>query len=520
MVTPVSFGTLDFKIVSSMEEEPQGVPEPETPFRIAIFGDFSGRASRGVFDPGSALIARRPVLVDRDNFDEVLAGMGVEIHVPVAGKDSPPVAIRFTELDDFHPDTIFERLEVFQALRDTRTKLDDPRTFAKAAEEVRSWAKNEIVPEPLEEDTARPSQTSEIPAGDIFDQVLDKTEGSVRHAKPELDLSDLSGFLRKIVQPYLVPKADPEQEELVAVVDKATAELMSTIMHHPDFQAIESAWRGVHFLVSGLQTDAELKLYLVDISKDELAVDLNATEDLRITSLYKVLLEKNSETAEKTPWAVVAGNYTFTRTREDAQFLGRMAKISSLARAPFISAAHATVLGCESFDTLPDPDDWKYVSDVEDGKAWEALRKLPESSYIGLALPRFLLRLPYGEETDPTEAFCFEEMPIQPEHESYLWGNPSFACVYLLGQAFSHYGWNLRPGAVLDINGLPLHVYKEQGESKTKPCAEMISTDRAVEIILDKGFMPFISFLNQDTIRLVRFQSIADPATHLAGRWC
>jgi type VI secretion system protein ImpC len=156
---------------------------------------------------------------------------------------------------------------------------------------------------------------------------------------------------------------------------------------------------------------------------------------------------------------------------------------------------------------------------VEDGLAWEELRRIPEASYLGLALPRLLLRLPYGADTDPIERFDFEEMPTVLEHDDYLWGNPAFVCVYLLAQAFSHYGWNLRAGMIQDIEGLPLHIYKEHGESKVKPCVEVVFIERAAKRILDYGIMPLLSFKDQDTIRLARFQSLADSPTNLSGRW-
>jgi len=110
-------------------------------------------------------------------------------------------------------------------------------------------------------------------------------------------------------------------------------------------------------------------------------------------------------------------------------------------------------------------------------------------------------------------------MENQPRHEDYLWGNPVFGCVYLLAQAFSQFGWKMRPGTFQEIEGLPLHVYQEQGESKTKPCAEVLLTERAAEAILDAGLMLFLSFKNRDTARLVRFQSLSDPLAGLAGRW-
>ena len=147
------------------------------------------------------------------------------------------------------------------------------------------------------------------------------------------------------------------------------------------------------------------------------------------------------------------------------------------------------------------------------------MRKMPEASYLGLALPRFILRLPYGEDTDPIDRFDFEEMPDASIHSFYLWGNPSVACALLLGQSFSHSGWDLKPGIVLDIEGLPLHVYKEAGESMIKACAEVVFTEQAAEKIIEKGIMPLLSFKNQDRVRLARFQSIADPPTGLNGRW-
>ena len=159
------------------------------------------------------------------------------------------------------------------------------------------------------------------------------------------------------------------------------------------------------------------------------------------------------------------------------------------------------------------------MTDTEGNRAWEAMRKLPEASYLGLALPRFLLRLPYGADTDPTERFEFEEMEASPEHNHYLWGNPALACAYLLAQAFSQDGWDLRPGIVQEIENLPLHVYREQGESRITPCAEVLLTEQAAEKILDKGLIPLLSFKNQDRIRLARFQSLTDPPSPLVGAW-
>ena len=520
MSEPISFGKLDFKLVASMDE-PGGRPEPETPFRILILGDFSGRANRGLSD-SRALARRSPLLVDRDNLDEVISRLGVEIHLAMGGPDRPLVPIRFSELEDFHPDRIFEQLEVFQALRETRQKLADPRTFSSAAAEVRGWEATTAPAVASQRPPERPrvaSPLSGLTTSGLLDEIMDRSEDRPSEARPSPGSSEWRAFLQEVVRPHLVPRADPRQAELVAALDASIAELMRTILHDPDFQALEAAWRGADFLVSRLETDAQLRLYLFDLSQAELRADLVATDDLRSTGTYRLLVEQTVATPGAEPWAVLVGNYTFDHTLEDAELLGRMAKIARGAGAPFIAAAHSHLVGCESLAETPDPDDWRGPTEAKGTPAWEELRKIPEASYLALALPRFLLRLPYGRETEPIERFDLEETADAFNHEHYLWGNPALASACLLAQGFSLHGWDLRPGAIKDIQGLPLHVYRIQHESRTKPCAEVLLTERAAEVILDHGLMPLLSFRDRDTVRVARFQSLADPVTRLAGRW-
>ena len=141
------------------------------------------------------------------------------------------------------------------------------------------------------------------------------------------------------------------------------------------------------------------------------------------------------------------------------------------------------------------------------------------ASWLGLALPRILLRNPYGKRTDPVEAFDFEEIADVHEHEAFLWGNPAFACAQLLGAAFEEQGWSLQPGERLEIDDLPAYTYQEDGESRLLPCAELCLTERAAEAILERGLMPLMSYKNRDAVRLARFQSLAFPPAPLRGAW-
>jgi type VI secretion system protein ImpC len=349
----------------------------------------------------------------------------------------------------------------------------------------------------------------------LLDQVIEETPGRPEVAgRPD----ELRRFVQAVVAPHLVPRADPRQLELLTQVDRLTAESMRAILHHSGFQALESAWRAMQLLVLRLDTDSDLKLFLIDVSKDELAADLRAASDLTTTAVHRLLAEPAAGASASERWALLAGNYRFEATREDVALLTRLTEIAAAAGAPFLSAAHSSFLGCESLAATPHPRDWKGISAFDSAQAWRDLRGKAESAHLGLALPRFLLRLPYGRATQPTELFNFEEFEAAPDHERYLWGNPVFICALLLGEAFGQSGWDMQPRGG-EVTGLPLHIYSEGGESAVKPCAESSMSEAAVERILDEGLMPLISLKGRDTVRLVRFQSVASPARTLAGRW-
>jgi predicted component of type VI protein secretion system len=175
--------------------------------------------------------------------------------------------------------------------------------------------------------------------------------------------------------------------------------------------------------------------------------------------------------------------------------LGRIAR---KANAPVLGEADLSLLGASE---------------------WQAFRRLPEAQWIGLALPRVLLRAPYGKDTEPIDRFPFEEIKGQPEAKQMLFGNPAIVCAMLLGQSFEQEGWRLRPGAVRDVSGLPIYVYDDEGESRTFPCAEIELKESTAEELLDEGIMPVAAMRNSDSVRVIRFQSAADPVTGLSGRW-
>lgn len=503
----------------------EATPRRNVPFHILLLGDFSARASRGVCEP--ATIASRPVIsIDRDNVDQVLGRLGVELHLrQVEGEPAQGtgLVLGFSELDDFLPDRLYDRLGVFQSLRQLRGRLSDPQAFATLAAALMpgtspppALPETASTPRPASA-PASPTPPSHPPPEDLLESVLERAmsmpDAAVGPARGPWD-----ALVADIIRPYLLPKPDPRQAEYVAAVDQAAAELLRALLHHPAFQALEALWRGVDWLVRRLETDEKVKLFLLDISHEEWAEDLSATE-LEKAGLYKVLVERAVQTPGGTPWAVLAAAFTFGPTAEHAYQLDRMAVLARQAQAPLVACAQEGLLGCPHLAEHPDPEEWTWQPSESDGRAWEALRRSPDACWLGLAIPRFLLRLPYGPNTAPTERFAFEEMPGVPRHGDYLWGPSSFACALLLGQAYVQSGWSMQPGEIRDIDGLPVHTYSAGPETCMTPCAEVLWSDRAAAAVLQRGLMPLRSYAGRDRIRLERFQSLALPPALLAGRW-
>jgi type VI secretion system protein ImpC len=317
-------------------------------------------------------------------------------------------------------------------------------------------------------------------SGSLLDQLLDEQEPAPDAPVSVRDAEDLAGFIKRVSKGHLVPRPNATQQQRTAQRQALATELLQGILHHPRVQAMEAAWRAADMLVHGLDSDRDLQVYLLDITLPELVSEMS---------------EVQKELRRKGPWALIAANYTFAQTELDAQVLHRLAALGRSLGAPFLAEAQ---LPGESTD-----------------QAWIDLRHSPDAPWIGLALPRFLLRLPYGKDTASIDSFPFEEMP-KSEHGAYLWGNPAFLCAYLLGKSFLQQGWGMTR-LERRVDGLPLYVYREDGEHVAKPCAEILMTEKDAETLLDAGFMPVASIKEQPAAMVVRFQSIAEPLVPLAG---
>ncbi len=399
MPIKVEFGGVN--LTGDTQSEPSDVRRPESgSVRIGVIGDFRGRGTRGPIEPGRALAGRRCVAIDRDNFDSVMARLGVELTLTLPAAGPTPVALNFRELDDFHPDRILAKAEVFAALRATRDRLQDPATFADEAARIAK-------PVELSPPTP-PTPGADLAPEALLDLILQQSTHSTQSARTASPEGRAFGsFLDQITAPHAL-RDDPRQAELIAGVEATMADVLREVLHHPEFQALESLWRGAHLLVRRLETGPDLTIELIDLTRAELEGDLLTAAPLETTAAFKRLVEPRVGTEGGRPWTFLVGDFTFGPSRRDVALLWRLGQVARLAGAPFVAAASPRFAGCDDIAATPDPDDW---GNLPADEGWSDLRKSAEAPYLGLACPRVLLRGPLRPRERPDRGLPFCRVP-------------------------------------------------------------------------------------------------------------
>ena len=410
-------------------------------------------------------------------------------------------------MQDFHPDALYEKLEIFSRLSSLRQRLKTPSTFAKAAQEMRAIGLA-APPAPSAPVKARGSVIATDAKLSDFARFLDQPTAAAAEPDEAAAKTSLNAFLHRIIAPHVSAAKDPQQNALVAAADEAISAMMREVLHHPDFQALESLWRSLELLVRRVETGPKMEFTLIDLSAEEFAADLGSTDDLASTALYRLLVEDPAEDAKAGPFSAVVPNYAFERTPPHADLLGRAARVVACGQMPFLAAIGNGVLDEKPDDLHP------LIQD-----AWAALRALPEAGYLGLGLPRFMLRMPYGKKTEPIDSFAFEEFTIRMGLRSLLWANPAVAAGLLLAETFNQQGEQMRVGSVAGLDELPYYCYDDaDGDQTALPCTERYVTARTSEAMAAQGFLPLLGVKNSPVIRVGRFRSVGGDG-NLAGFW-
>jgi type VI secretion system protein ImpC len=307
---------------------------------------------------------------------------------------------------------------------------------------------------------------------------------------------------------------------MIAEIDKKMSEQINQIMHASEFQTLESAWRGLHYLVSNTETDDQLKIRVMNISKKDLHKTLKRYKGAAWdqSPLFKKLYEEEFGTLGGEPFACLVGDYYFDHSPMDVELLGEMAKIAAAAHAPFIAASSPTVFQMESWQELANPRDLTKIFSVPEYAGWRSLRESDDARYLGLCMPRFLARRPYGAKTNPVEEFNFEEDAASPDTKKYTWANAAYAMAVNINRSFKLYGWCSRIRGIESggaVEGLPTHTFPtDDGGVDLKCPTEIAISDRREAELAKNGFMPLIYKKNSDFAAFIGAQSLQKPAQY------
>jgi type VI secretion system protein ImpC len=307
---------------------------------------------------------------------------------------------------------------------------------------------------------------------------------------------------------------------IIKAIDATLTQQVNEILHHEDFQQLENAWRGLHYLVNNTETDETLKIKVFNISKKELGRTLKKFRGTAWdqSPIFKRVYEEEYGQFGGEPYGLLVGDYYFDHSPQDVQLLGDMAQVAASAHAPFLAAAAPTVMQMDSWNELANPRDLTKIFLTPEYAAWRSLRESEDARYIGLCMPRFLARLPYGEKTEPVEEFAFEEDTGGGESENYAWCNSAYAMATNITRAFKLYGWcsNIRGiesgGAV---EGLPAHTFPDEDGGVALKCpTEIAISDRREAELAKNGFMPLIFKKNSDFAAFIGAQSLQQPQAY------
>lgn len=351
--------------------------------------------------------------------------------------------------------------------------------------------------------------------GSLLEEIVQATKLKPSDDAYSLAKKGVEALIAQLLEPGReVPKVSKAVvDEMIAEIDKKLSLQLDAILHHPEFQKLESAWRSLKFLVDRTDFRENIKIELLNVSKEDLLEDFEDSPEVVKSGLYKIVYTAEYGQFGGQPYAAMIGNYEFGPGPQDIKLLQYVASVAAMAHAPFIAAAGPQFFGLDNFQGLPNLKDLKSIFEGPQYTKWQSFRESEDARYVGLTLPRFLLRLPYGPDTQPVKAFNYQE-DVSGSHEHYLWGNTAFAFATRLTDSFAKYRWcaniigPMGGGAVED---LPLHQYEAMGAIQTKIPTEVLISERREFELAEEGFIALTMRKGSDNAAFFSANSCQKP---------
>jgi len=309
-------------------------------------------------------------------------------------------------------------------------------------------------------------------------------------------------------------------EAIRAAIDKKLTDQLNQILHSADFQKMEGTWRGLHYLVNNTETDTMLKIRVMNVSKQELGKTLKKFKGSRWdqSPIFKKIYTAEYDQMGGEPYGCLVGDFFFDHSPQDVEMLTEMSKVCAASHTPFIAGGSPTMMQMDSWSELSNPADLAKIFTTPEYAAWRSLRESDDARYLGLTMPRFLARLPYGAKTVPVEEFDFEEEAEGADSNKYCWANSAFAMATNITRSFKMYGWCSQIRGVESggaVEGLPVHNFPtDDGGVDMKCPTEIAIGDRREAELAKLGFMPLIHRKNSDVAAFIGAQSLQKPAEY------
>ncbi|MBU9816229.1 type VI secretion system contractile sheath large subunit [Rahnella sp. C60] len=354
-------------------------------------------------------------------------------------------------------------------------------------------------------------------SGDYLDQIIDNTQAIRRESDRNKVKSQLDNLLTEVASGAVIVSNDlvGSIEARIAAIDELLSSQVSKIIQAPEFQRMESSWRGLHKLVQSSVTE-NTKVRVFNCTKKELLRDFKSASDFDQSSLFKSIYESEYGTFGGDPYSAFVGDFEFDCMPEDVQLLEQISHVAAAAHAPFLSAANPGMFAMGSFSEMPRPRDLSKLFETSDYARWKSFRQSDDSRYVGLTLPRVIGRLPYGAKTVSIDAFNFEEkIDENNDGASYLWVNAAYDLAGRMVEAFEEYGWcaairGVEGGGL--VKSLPAYNYISQTGEKIMQCpTEVAISDRREKELAELGFIPLIYCKGTDYAAFFAVQSANKP---------
>lgn len=364
-----------------------------------------------------------------------------------------------------------------------------------------------------QQDLAAQSTSAATESTSLLDQIIN--EGRMaREESQKAWAKDLIGeFVGQVMEGTMVVSKDMEAmiNTRISQLDQLISSQLNEVMHHESFQKLEGSWRGLQYLVSKSETGQRLKIRVLNVSKKDMLKDMEKASEFDQSALFKQIYEEEFGTFGGASYGTLIGDYEFSNHPQDIALLEKISQVAAAAHAPFIAAAAPQLFNWESFTELGGPRDLAKIFQGADYAKWRSFRDTDDAKYVALALPRILMRLPYGQKNVPTESFNFEEEVDGTDHSKYLWGNAAYALGSRITDAFAKYSWcaairGVEGGGLVD--GLPVHNFQtDEGDIALKCPTEIAITDRREKEFSDLGFVPLVHCKGTDYAAFFSIQS-------------